>query len=177
MSRSMNYQTAVTKALEEFLADTRATGRRRQGRVSVHLANHVFNKIRRSDPERPTWQRPNWRARHKQTGRMRPVIPRRHEQGIAGLIEEDERLILAHTRGDRLRLRATLAFLNDRIEPSLSVGGNRGSAAILLTDTAAQLCAALFDRRDYPPRAALFDWRSQSTTLLVQELCHLKHPR
>jgi len=33
---------------------------------------------------------------------------------------------------------------------SLSVGGNRGSAAILLTDTAAQLCAALFDRRGYP---------------------------
>jgi hypothetical protein len=35
-----------------------------------------------------------------------------------------------------------------------------GSGAILLTDTAAQLCAALFDRRDYPPRAALFDRRS-----------------
>jgi hypothetical protein len=43
----------------------------------------------------------------------------------------------------------------------LSVGGNRGSAAILLTDTDARLCAALFDRRDYPPRAALFDRRSQ----------------
>lgn len=30
---------------------------------------------------------------------------------------------------------------------SLSVGGNRGSVAIFLTDTAAQLCAAFFNRR------------------------------
>jgi hypothetical protein len=39
---------------------------------------------------------------------------------------------------------------------SLSVGGNRGSAAILLTDTAAQLCAAFFDRPGYPAARCTF---------------------
>ena len=39
---------------------------------------------------------------------------------------------------------------------SLSVGGYRGSAAILLTDTAAQLCAALFDRPAYPAPRCTF---------------------
>jgi len=33
---------------------------------------------------------------------------------------------------------------------SLSVGGNRGAAAILLADIAAQLCAAFSDRPGYP---------------------------
>ncbi|MEI6494106.1 MAG: hypothetical protein WCO94_16295, partial [Verrucomicrobiota bacterium] len=39
---------------------------------------------------------------------------------------------------------------------SLSVGGYRGSAAILLTDTAAQLCAAFFDRPAYPAPRCTF---------------------
>jgi hypothetical protein len=39
---------------------------------------------------------------------------------------------------------------------SLSVGGNRGSAAILQTDTAAQLCAAFFDRPGYPAARCSF---------------------
>ncbi len=41
-------------------------------------------------------------------------------------------------------------------------GGLRRSAAILLTDSAAQLCAAFFDRPSSYPRAALVDRRSQS---------------
>jgi len=36
------------------------------------------------------------------------------------------------------------------------VGGNRGSAAILLIDTAAQLCAAFFDRPGYPAPRCTF---------------------
>jgi hypothetical protein len=39
---------------------------------------------------------------------------------------------------------------------SLSVGGYRGSAAILLTDTAAQLSAAFFDRPAYPAPRCTF---------------------
>jgi predicted DNA-binding protein (UPF0251 family) len=39
---------------------------------------------------------------------------------------------------------------------SLSVGGYRGFAAILLTDTAAQLCAAFFDRPGYPAPRCTF---------------------
>jgi hypothetical protein len=39
---------------------------------------------------------------------------------------------------------------------SLSVGGNRGFAAIVLTDTAAQLCAAFFDRPGYPAPRCTF---------------------
>ena len=39
---------------------------------------------------------------------------------------------------------------------SLSVGGNHGSAAILLTDNAAELCAAFFDRPGYPAARCTF---------------------
>jgi porphobilinogen synthase len=39
---------------------------------------------------------------------------------------------------------------------SLSVGGYRGFAAILLADTAAQLCAAFFDRPGYPAPRCTF---------------------
>jgi len=39
---------------------------------------------------------------------------------------------------------------------SLSERGNRGSAAIVLTDNTAQLCAALFDRPGYPAARCSF---------------------
>jgi hypothetical protein len=39
---------------------------------------------------------------------------------------------------------------------SLSVGGNRGFAAILRTGTTAQLCAAFFDRPGYPAARCTF---------------------
>jgi hypothetical protein len=39
---------------------------------------------------------------------------------------------------------------------SLSVGAYRGSAAILLTDTAAQLCAVFFERPGYPAPRCTF---------------------
>ena len=137
----MSYYTAVAEWLELRMNEGPATGDRRRGRVTRDLLRHTLNKIRRTDPERPTWQPPSWRARHKQTGRMTAVIPRHHAQGIAGLIEPDERLILAHTPGDRLRLRATLAFVNDRIEPTLSAScyGGRPDAARRQTDRRAAL--------------------------------------
>ncbi|NBU72405.1 MAG: hypothetical protein EBS53_13355, partial [Bacteroidetes bacterium] len=47
---------------------------------------------------------------------------------------------------------------------SLSVGGNRRFAAIVMTGTTAQLCAAFSTGRATPPRAALFDRRSQDPT-------------
>jgi hypothetical protein len=57
---------------------------------------------------------------------------------------------------------------------SLSVGGYRGFAAILLTDTAAQLCAAFFDRPGYPaPRCTFrpaFTGTDQPSAALVNDL-------
>jgi hypothetical protein len=53
--------------------------------------------------------------------------------------------------------RASIAGVGSwRTSSSLSVGGNRGFAAILLTDTAAQLCAACFDRPGYPAPRCTF---------------------
>jgi hypothetical protein len=55
--------------------------------------------------------------------------------------EPDERLLLAHTHGDRLRLRATLAYLNARVEPGLSPScyGGRPDATRRGTDRRAAL--------------------------------------
>jgi hypothetical protein len=120
----------------------RATGGVRKRRpVAPDLARHTANRIRRATPENPGWQPPRWRARHKLTGRIRPVAPAFHARGIAGLIEPDERLLLAHTHGDRLRLRATLAYLNAHVEPSLSPScyGGRPDATRRGTDRRAAL--------------------------------------
>jgi hypothetical protein len=120
----------------------RATGGVRKRRpVAPDLARHTANRIRRATPENPGWQPPRWRARHKLIGRIRPVAPVFHARGIAGLIEPDERLLLAHTRGDRLRLRATLAYLNARVEPGLSPScyGGRPDATRRGTDRRAAL--------------------------------------
>jgi hypothetical protein len=56
------------------------------------------------------------------------------------------------------RRRTSVHFSMSAYTPraSLSVGGNRGSAAILQADTAAQLCAAFFDRPGYPAPRCTF---------------------
>ena len=56
---------------------------------------------------------------------------------------------------------------------SLSVGGYRGSAAILLTDTAAQLCAAFFDRPAYPAPRCTFRpaFTVSGPPRLIQAIC------
>ena len=118
-----------------------AGGVRKRRPVAPDLARHTANRIRRATPASPGWQPPRWWARHKLTGRIRSVRPAFHNDGIAGLIKPDERLLLAHTHGDRLRLRATLAYLNSYVEPSLSAScyGGRPDANRRGTDRRAAL--------------------------------------
>ena len=54
----------------------------------------------------------------------------------------------------RTSVHISMSAYTPRASPS--VGGNRGSAAILLTDIAAQLCAAFFDRPGYPAARCTF---------------------
>jgi hypothetical protein len=82
-------------------------------RVTDELANFTRNRIRAG---RPDWQKASWFARHKLTDTVVHVTPRFDDHGIQGLAGKDRRLILAHTHGDRLRLRATMAFLNNRVD-------------------------------------------------------------
>ena len=56
---------------------------------------------------------------------------------------------------------------------SLSVGGYRGFAAILLTDTAAQLCAAFFDRPGYPAPRCTFRPAFTAAGRIVRYTCNL----
>lgn len=102
---------------------TAASGRggvRPRRRVTEPLARMTLNRIRRATLAKPGWQEPRWRRRHKRTGAMKPVRPMFDAKGIEGLLPKNYRLILAHTHGDRLRLRATLSFLNSRVDTHLS---------------------------------------------------------
>lgn len=99
-------------------------------RVSELLAAQTRNRIRSGKPD---WQRLRWRVRHKVTDAVRRVAPEAHDKGIHGLVAEkypNHRLTLAHTPGDRLRLKATLEFLNTRVDHQLSPRcyGNRPNA-------------------------------------------------
>lgn len=90
-----------------------AGGMKPKRRVTTELANFTRNRIRSG---RPDWQPARWFARHKLTDTVVRITPTHHDEGIQGLAGRDRRLILAHTHGDRLRLRATLAFLNARVD-------------------------------------------------------------
>ena len=90
-----------------------AGGMKPKRRVTTELANFTRNRIRSG---RPDWQPARWFARHKLTDTVVRITPTKHDEGIQGLAGRDRRLILAHTHGDRLRLRATLAFINARVD-------------------------------------------------------------
>lgn len=141
MAGQTGYYDFVRASLSAAVAASHTAGSVKRRLTSRHLAEHVLNKIRRSDPDRPSWQPPLWRARHKLTGRMRIVVPRFDPQGIGGLVDAEERLILAHSDGDRVRLRATLDFVNSRVESGLSpcCFGGRPDAARRGTDRRAAL--------------------------------------
>ncbi len=62
------------------------------------------------------WQPLRWYARHKRTDAVHRVHPAFDPKGIQGLIGKNHRLTIAHTHGDRLRLRATLKFLEARVD-------------------------------------------------------------
>ncbi len=81
--------------------------------VSPELAVFTRRRIRSGCLD---WQPPRWFARHKRSDAAHRVYPAYHAKGIQGLIGKDHRLILAHTHGDRLRLRATLKFLEARTD-------------------------------------------------------------
>lgn len=90
-----------------------ARGMKPKRRVTRELANFTRNRIRSG---RADWQKARWFARDKLTDSVVGVRPTYHADGIQGLAGSKRRLILAHTHGDRLRLRATMAFLNARVE-------------------------------------------------------------
>lgn len=102
-------QAQPTRTATTFVAG----GMKPKRRVTTELANFTRNRIRSG---RPDWQPARWFARHKLTDTVVRITPTKHDEGIQGLAGGDRRLILAHTHGDRLRLRATLAFLNARVD-------------------------------------------------------------
>ena len=90
-----------------------AGGMKPKRRVTAELANFTRNRIRSGQPD---WQQARWFARHKLTDTVVRVRPTFDKQGIQGLAGPNRRLILAHTNGDRLRLRATMRFLNAQVD-------------------------------------------------------------
>lgn len=105
-------------------------------KISKQLAHQTRNRIRAAKAD---WQRLRWRVRHKVTDAVRSVVPQYHQDGIHGFVAHhyaDYRLTLAHTQGDRLRLQASLAFLNDRVDHRLSLRcyGNRPYGTHRCTD-------------------------------------------
>lgn len=117
------------------------TGVRPPRVVTEQLANLTLNRIRRRGHPSAVWQMPRWRTRHKRTGAVQTIDPVHHERGIFGLLAPNTRLVLAHIYGDRLRLRATLAFLNARVDHQLSPScyGGRPRATANRTDRRAAL--------------------------------------
>jgi hypothetical protein len=104
--------------------------------VSKQLANQTRNRIRAAKAD---WQPLRWRIRHKVTDAVKALTPAFHAGGIHKYVEHaypNHRLTLAHTLGDRMRLRATLAFLNDRVDHKLSPRcyGNRPHGTRNYTD-------------------------------------------
>ena len=88
--------------------------------VSEQLAAQTCRRIRAA---RVDWQRLRWRTRHKVTNAVQALQPSFHAEGLHKFVAQtypDHRLTLAHTLGDRLRLQATLAFLNHRVDSKLS---------------------------------------------------------
>jgi hypothetical protein len=107
--------------------------------VSPELAVFTRRRIRSG---RRDWQPPRWFARHKRNDAVHRVHPAYHPKGIQGLIGKDHRLILAHTHGDRLRLRATLKFLEARTDDAFlspRCYGSRPQGRRKCTDRAAAL--------------------------------------
>lgn len=115
--RPESYFTFIARWLADQPARTAtpfvAGGTKPKRPVTLELANFTCNRIRSG---RPDWQQARWFARHKLTDAVVRVRPTYHDDGIQGLAGPNRRLILAHTHGDRLRLRATMAFLNARVE-------------------------------------------------------------
>ena len=81
--------------------------------VSPELAVFTRRRVRSGCHD---WQPLRWYARHKRTDAVHRVHPAYHPKGIQGLIGKNHRLTIAHTHGDRLRLRATLKFLEARVD-------------------------------------------------------------
>ena len=108
------------EALPKATIAAQSSGRMRPVRVVAPLlAAQSRNRIRR----RADWQPPRWSARHKVTGASTRLIPEFHPAGIRGLLatfHPNCRLILAHSHGDLVRLKATAAFLNARVDGQLS---------------------------------------------------------
>jgi hypothetical protein len=126
----------LEKQPEETLAAKRRGGLKAVRVISVQLANQTRNRIRAAKSD---WQRLRWRIRHKVTDAVETLKPRVHAEGLHKFVAKaypSHRLTLAHTLGDRLRLQATLRFLNHRVDHQLSPRcyGNRPNGSRNCTD-------------------------------------------
>lgn len=116
---------------------TKRDGRRKAvPEVSKQLAAQIRNRIR---SPKAAWQPLRWCIRHKVTDAVQALKPTFHAAGLHKFVEltyPSHRLTLAHTVGDRLRLQATLAFLNHRVDLRLSPRcyGNRPNGTRKCTD-------------------------------------------
>jgi|GEM_PF-2634233 len=117
--------------------DAKREGRRKAViEISKQLVAQTRNRIR---SPKATWQPLRWCIRHKVTDAVKTLKPTFHAAGLhefVALTYPSHRLTLAHTVGDRLRLQATLAFLNDRVDHRLSPRcyGNRPHGTRNCTD-------------------------------------------
>ena len=141
--RPESYFDFITRWLADQPARTAtgfvAGGMKPKRRVTRELANFTRNRICSG---RADWQPARWFARDKLTDSVVRVRPTYHDDGIQGLAGENRRLILAHTHGDRLRLRATLAFLNARVDDQFLTErcyGSRPNGTQKCTDRGAAL--------------------------------------
>jgi len=104
--------------------------------LSKQLVAQIRNRIR---CPKVTWQPLRWCIRDKVTDAVEALKPTFHAAGLHKLVEltyPNHRLTLAHTVGDRLRLQATLTFLNDRVDHRLSPRcyGTRPNGTLNCTD-------------------------------------------
>jgi hypothetical protein len=117
--------------------DAKREGRRKAvTEISKQLVAQTRNQIRSA---KATWQPLRWCIRHKVTDAVKALKPTFHAAGLHKFVEltyPSHRLTLAHTVGDRLRLQATLKFLNDRADHRLSPRcyGNRPHGTRNCTD-------------------------------------------
>lgn len=134
------YYTFIADWLDERYRQCEDAKRDRRRRaipgISKQLVAQIRNQIR---SPKATWQPLRWCIRHKVTDAVQSLKPRFHVAGLHKSVEltyPNHRLTLAHTFGDRLRLQATLKFLNERVDHRLSPRcyGNRPNGTLNCTD-------------------------------------------